>query len=266
MPSFAQMTHTRNAAPGVDWLYTPVPEAVTELSRRRADAELRLKVDRFQAEIPPTFMPTEPFGAIGRFLATPSHELSRFLALVQSIGLQPLYLEHSDDLFFAQNRDKYRLYRPAFDFSPRSPRSLALFKFSGSEMRRLSDLKTRGGMNLVEYHHRLIHRTLPDTKCRFVDFSGWRAQARSDEPFYLRYLAPYIAHGILFESFIASNPSEMRFVRERVTPSILKLEEMFGVRPLIVRLLPAETESEDYWTWLPGSIYEFACELCHESA
>ena len=249
-----------------DWVYTPLADAVAELARRRADTGLREKAERFQSEVPPTFMPDVPFGAIGRFIATPSHEYARFIALAASVGLRPLYLEHTDDFFFTQNRDKYRLYRPAFDFSPRQPRSFPLFKFAGSEMRRLSSLKTRGGLSLVEYHHQLIERAFPDNACTLVNFSSWLALAPRGEPFYLRYLAPYVAHGILFESFIESNLAEMRFFRERVVPSVRKIEEIFGVRPLIVRLLPAETEGDDYWTWLPGSLFEFARELCHKSA
>ncbi len=80
-------------------------------------------------------------------------------------------------------------------------------------------------------------------------------------PRYLHYLSLSIVHGLLFDNFIAEDPEELRFIEERVMPSFTRAVEIFGVKPLIVRLFSPE-EEKDSWIWqYPGEHYEKAFEM-----
>jgi len=245
-------------------LYTPLTEAVEELERRRNNTDLRARIDNFHHSCFPTFMSAEPVGLLNRSIMTPNHEFDRFLSLLAGTKLVPLLVEFHQDVLVTYNPDKYRLGRQAFAITPDIARGMRVVdwkSFEGKPPPRISDVRTRNGLRLVDYHHALLETAYPGSEKHLVDFSSWFMEARRGEFYYLRYLALFIYHGILFENFVVKDESELRFTLEKVVPSFKKAVELFGVRPLIVPILPAETEHGDYWRSLPATLYPRACEL-----
>jgi hypothetical protein len=56
----------------------------------------------------------------------------------------------------------------------------------------------------------------------------------------------FICHGVLFENFV-TNVEEQRFAEEVVYPAFKEVEQLFGLKPLIVPLLPPHNASDKYW-------------------
>jgi len=248
----------------VDSLYTSLPEAVDETTRRRSNVALCATVDEFHRSLPPSFLPSSPFATLFRPIVTPNHEFAEFMAISRRFGLRPLCVEYAQDIFRAQNRDKYRLCRPAFKVRHGQTRSMRLVDFGQKEGQPLSRLTTTNGWNLARYHHTLLEQSFPDAMEHIIDFSSWFAISRNAEFYYLRYLSLFICHGILFENFVTTDAEEMRFTRERVLPSFARAEELFGVKPLIVPVVPRAQEADDHWRCHPGSLRNFALGLLRQ--
>lgn len=245
----------------IDALYTPLDEAIEELEKRRLDAKLCARVADYHASQPPTFLPAGPFAALFRHIVTPTHEFDLFAATVHKTSLRPLFLEYQRDRFFAHNDDKYRLCKPAFTVRCNQVRSIRIMDFGHVEGRQLAELRTNGGWTLARWHHALHEQAHPGTAQHIVDCSDWFSTASQAEFYYLRYLGLFICHGILFENFVVHDAEELRFARERVLPSFARATELFGVRPLIVPLLPRENENGNHWRCHPGSLYNCALQL-----
>ena len=252
------------ARKAIDALYTPLEEALELLRQRRADEKLRAVVADFHRAHPPDFLPDVPCAFWTRHISTPNREFELFAATVSTTGLQPLCLEYTDDIFVARNRDKYRLCRPFFEVRPSHFRGLPIMADFGFDGRRLCDFRLVNGMSLPEFHHALLLRAFPSFEYHLRDYSQWFSAARQNGALYLHYLALFICDGILFENFIAADPEEWRFARERMLPSFAKVIETFGVKPLIVPLLPRETEHDEHWRSHPGALHPVALNLLHE--
>ena len=245
-------------------LYTSLPEAATELEQRRKDCDLCTLVENYHRSLNPPFMSVASVGVLNRSIITPNRELDRYFSLLAQSRLLPLLVEFHEDFFVTHNRDKYRLGQQVFTKSPEVRREMSAVNWKslkGKAPPRMSDLRTRNGLKLTDYHHALLEFAYPGCEKHLVDFSAWFLEARRGEFYYLRYLALFICHGILFDNYIVEDKSEMRFALDKVLPSFKKATELFGVRPLIVPLLPSETEHSDYWRSLPNTLYPHAREL-----
>lgn len=245
----------------MDSLYTPLPQAIQKLEERRQDRALRARVESFQRAYPLHCVPSQPFAALLRWIATPNHEFDLFMHKVGKTELRPMYGEFCRDTFVSCNPDKLRLCKPAFT-GPARRHDLRLVDFNGIERKSLAEIRTENGLALSAYHHALQFHAHPESGQYLFDYSAWV----SPQPDYLSTFAPFICHGILFETFVAENPSELRFTREKILPSFLQAIELFGVRPLIVRLLPQESENDDHWRSHPFSLHAFAVELLRSKA
>lgn len=253
----SEIAEARNA---IDALYTPLDEALELLRERRADENLRAAVADFHRIHPPDFLPDVPCAFWFRHISTPNHEFELFASTTNATGMQPICFEYSNDIFVAYNRDKYRLCRPLFKAPNHnySPRITNICEIGGQ---RLCDITLSNGVSLLEFHHAMLDEAFPGFEHNLRDFSLWFSSARRNGYAYLHYLALFVWNGILFENFIAADPGERRFARERVVPSYAKAIEIFGVKPLIVRLLPADTENDEHWRAHPGALHSVALDL-----
>lgn len=85
--------------------------------------------------------------------------------------------------------------------------------------------------------------------------SDW-AKAVSGAHFdYVRLLALFVTDGILFENFRTDDEHEIAFTHGRTIPAFEKVERMFGVRPLIVRLFTDEEVADPKWWRYPDELY-----------
>jgi hypothetical protein len=252
----------------IDALYTPLDEALAQLHQRRADEKIRVAVTEFQRACPPTFLPSESCAIFSRCVITPNREFELFVSMAKATGLVPLCLEYTEDILCARNSEKYCLCRPAFEVRPDHFRGLRVINFGQMEGQRLCDMRLASGMTLPEFHHALLNRGAPEINGHLKDFWPWFSVARRHEFYYLHYLALFLRDGILFENFLADDPEELRFARERVIPSFAKAVELFGVRPLIVPLLPRDKESFidcERWRSYAGALFPEALRLSRKS-
>jgi hypothetical protein len=248
----------------IDTLYTPLDEALAQLRERRADERLRATVNEFQRICPPAFLCHDARAFFVRHVVTPNREFELFASTTATIGLPPLCLEYTADFLSTRNAEKCRLCHPVFEVRPHHFRGLRVLNFGQSDGQRLCDLRLSSGVSLPEFHHALLHRAVPGISGSLHDFSSWFSTVCRQDHYYLHYLALFIRDGILFENFLADDPEELRFARERVIPSFTRAVELFGVRPLIVPLLPRESECDDRWRSHDGALYSHAVNLLRQ--
>jgi hypothetical protein len=258
-------SETADARKAIDSLYTPLDEALELLRQRRADEKLRAAVSNFHYAHPPDFLPNVPCAFWTRHISTPNSEFSLFVSTVSTTGLQPLCLEYPADIFVACNHDKYHLCRPFFEVRPKHFRGLRIIDDFGFDGRRLCDFRLMNGMSLPSFHHALLTHAFPGFERHLRDYSHWFSAARRAEDCYLHYLALFIFDGILFDNFVSADPEERRFACRKVQPCFAKAVETFGVKPLIVRLLPTDTENDEHWRAHPGALHRVAYGLLHDS-
>ena len=101
--------------------------------------------------------------------------------------------------------------------------------------------------SIVDFHHGLIKKKLGNIDHKILDFSGWlKKHGGTPEKFYTYFLALFLRNGILFENFLTDGEEKM-FTLEKVLPSFLFIKKKFGLKPLIVRNLPKESENDIQW-------------------
>jgi len=231
-------------------LYTSLEEAKQEIRRRWNDESLRKEVAAFiGTELP--FLAEEPKACLFRYITTPNFELFKFIEIANEIQLKPVALEYLNDCFASRNRDKYALGKLHFycqkDKLGRiiySRKTIVDFnKFGGKPLR---SVQTLWNESLVDFHHRLLHNCqLKDFE--IVDMSNWFGiNGGKAKNYYLHFLAFFICNGVLFENFV-TNSEEERFSREVVFPAFTEVTKYFGLKPLVVPLLPHDEASDIYW-------------------
>jgi hypothetical protein len=105
---------------------------------------------------------------------------------------------------------------------------------------------------MVDYHHRILLSVLPNIL--LTDNTAWvKSMGGRPKLFYHRLLALFVCHGVMFENFLDEG-DEGKFTCKIVRPAIEKVTNHFGLKPLIVRLLPEESEADPYWCWYPGHL------------
>jgi len=245
-----------------DALYTSLHEAVVELKERRHNQELCSIVADFHRACPPTFMDGGPFACLFRQIITGDNEIKRFLELSRASGLPPLGMSFTEDRFHAENLDKKCLAMLPF-WDRHQERMLNIVGVLQNGFA-LKDITCRNGMSLVKFHRHLLEHQHPGFSRHVSDMSDW-AKAVSGAHFdYFPFLALFLTGGILFENFQTEDEEETAFVHERTIPAFEKVERMFGVRPLIVRLFADEEVADPKWWRYPDELYPVAKALLHK--
>lgn len=239
-------------------IYTPLSVAKEEIWRRWNDKELKKKVDDFlNGNIPAPFE-NKPRAVLARHVATPNIEHVAFLRKTSMLDCAPLLLEYLDDTYSPDNSSKYYLGKIFFlkgkgKNGGCNNECKRIINFNENSGKKIVDVNI-GNTNekLISFHHSFIDSNFPNAE-RF-DISDWYSKNGNFADKYYKYLlALFIRNGVLFENFLV-NKEEEKFTREVVIPNFIEIEKIFGVKPLIVRLLPQEDESEDYWYWYPSLI------------
>jgi hypothetical protein len=242
-------------------MYTPLSVAKKEIWRRWNDKELRKKVEDYLGGDIPHFLKKEPKSVLVRYVFTPDFEFMYFLDLAKSTGLDYVLPEYSDDKFVAGNSDKYHLARLFFHNGNGKNggdkiTTSNVINFNESEGKKFNEIKTVNGKKFVDFHHELLKEFCPDTDKKIVDFNPWfNEKKKISKKYYDYYLTLFLAHGILFENFLRDK-GEIEFTSKMVLPSFKKLEKIFGVKPLIVPIVPLEDENCLYWWCYPRKVEE----------
>lgn len=222
-------------------LYTPIDIAKEEIWRRWNNKELKAEVEKFLGNDVPRVFQDEPSAVLGRHIASPNREAVHFLKLAQQVELQPLFLEYLSDKFVPENTDKYYLGKLSF-YNGTGKRggeiitNTKIIDIGAEDGQSIRNINTLWGEALTEFHHRMFRSALSKEQS-FFDMSSWFAThgGKSIE-YYLPYLALFLCHSVLIEEFLTYNKKDRRFVEEVVVPAMMRLEVLFGMKPLIVPL------------------------------
>ena len=231
----------------IDEIYTPIKEAREEIKRRWNDEGLKKKVEKFLGGDIPEIFNNQPFAILGRHVVTPNIETLRFVECAKESGLDLLGFEYLDDRFMTMNKSKLSLGRMLLlDHKTKSKKdTYDIFNLQDNNGKKFSEIKTFWGEKLVDFHHNLTVQHIPDMKT--TDMSDWiKKRGKKAIDFYPHYLAMFIRNGILFDNYIIKG-HESKFTEGIFLPCYKKIVEYFGIKPLIVQLLPKDNEDDLLW-------------------
>jgi hypothetical protein len=188
-------------------------------------------------------------------LVTQNLEFQAFTKKSKAAGLKPVCTQYTSDKFCSLNPDKRALGKVTFSHGHGRNNgdkivSHTIIDFCTEDGKPLREVRTVWGENFVAFHNRTVSLTLP--RIELFEFTAWvEKMGGRPEIFYHPLMALFICHGIMFENFL-NEGDEGKFTRDIVWPAIRRVTEHFGLKPLIVRLRPEESETEPYWCWYPG--------------
>ena len=239
-------------------MYVELEEARQIVRRRWHDLETRRKVRDYVGEIPP-FLQHGPRAVLARQLATPNLEFSCFSEAAPKSGLRPTLIEYTGDKFCSKNRDKLLLGKMTF-FHGKGRKNgdhitcRRIIDFNRYDGKAFIKVKTLWEEDFVGFHHRLLFQNSPGMAT--ADVSAWLSKMGGDPRLFWPCLfALFICHGILFDNFHTEG-HEAEFTKKIIRPALQATEERFGLKPLIVPLVPTEKEKEAYWSWYPDCFEE----------
>lgn len=239
-------------------MYIDPEEARKIVWKRWRDLEIRRKVREYVGKIP-DFLQHGPRAVLARQLATPNFEFLSFSEATPKSGLRPILIEYTGDKFCSKNRDKLLLGKMTFYHGKGRKNGdhitcRRIINFNKYDGKALIKVKTLWEEDFVGFHHRLLFQNSPEMA--ISDVSAWLSKMGGDPRlFWPRLFALFICHGILFDNFHAEG-HEAEFTKKIIRPALQAAEERFGLKPLIVPLVPTEKEKEAYWSWYPECFEE----------
>lgn len=225
-------------------------EARAEIRERWGNVELRQQI---QEELGENFMPAfsqAPRGVLFQQLCSPGNGFTFFFQCANYVNAVPLVLEYHGDKFVHFNEEKKGLGRLRVVLEDGTRARVDIMEFHKYEMKALSDIAIlKTGESLVEFHHGLFD--VSGYRVELHDNTAWFSDFGGASGYYYSLLLHFLAHGVLFESFfVDEGEREMRFTHDVVMPAIHKLEQRYGLKPLIVGLYPeSQDEAEDFYWW-----------------
>ena len=246
-------------------IYFSLDEAREELVRRRRDTALRSAVEAELGEYLLLELRDLPRAVIARHLSSPNHAYSFFYQAARYIGAMPFSWEFLSDTFSASNPDKRCLVSlRVIDGNLKLTVNIA--SPDGNNGKKIHEVVKHSGKRLVEFHHRLLE--LSEHHIEHRDMTNWHRHFEKPCDYYYPYLLHFIFHGVLFENFLTEkeDPSEGLFTNRIVFPSIRKIQDKFGVTPMIVRWLPEkQSEDEDFhWLSYPKPVNDYILQYANE--
>lgn len=246
--------------------YTPLAEAKKEIRRRWKDKKLRKKVKDFLEGNIPDIFKKKPKAVFARHVISLNYELYHFLKVCKCSEMDYSFIEYTKDRFSSKNSSKYHLCRLFFhDGKSKKGKNrisgLKIANITEADGKIIDSLQTNWNEKLIDFHHRLANVAISDIERKIFDVSFWeKRKGKSIENFYKYYLSLFIRYGILFENFLL-NKEEINFTKKVVVPTFNKIEEYFGIKPLVVRMLPKSTEEELYWFHYDGFLKPIIKEM-----
>jgi hypothetical protein len=228
-------------------IYFSLDEARAELALRRQDMQLIKKVETDLGDQKWPIFKDKPMGVLTKYLPSPDNSLTFFIQMAHYVGVVPIVLEFLGDKFVLLNEEKKGLGRLRV-FSPVGDKfTVDLVDFKANENKKISEVVTKAGEPIVDFHHRLLKEFGSDVELE--DSTEWLRKPGKKIDYY-RYLLNFVVHGVLFEYYTEEDENEKTFTREVFFPSLEKIYQNYGLRPLIVKLYPEnQNEEEDFYWW-----------------
>lgn len=234
-------------------VYTPLSEALKLLDERRKDPVLMAKVDKLLKGDIPEILKKKKGAILFRQIATPNHETKRFIALAKENDLLPVFFEYFDDKFTSNNEFKHSLGHLRLKDNSHKNASLAekitVVDFSKHDGKKIREVQTTWNELLTDFHRKLFTHHGYDLKdLSFFEASEWyKSNGQNPVNYYVSLFLLFTCYGILFENFLTSENSEGSFTKDVILPSLEKVINLVGFKPLIVPLEPLDLETDNFW-------------------
>lgn len=242
------------------FVYTPIQEAKVLHLKRQTNINLRNQLSRlFHSGLPESFC-EESCAVLSRQIATPNFEFRRFVSIVDLFdGFAPLIPEFENDKFSSRNSLKKSWLSLSFATSYDKIVQIDIADIEECEGKRFSEIRTKWGQPLLEFHRQLINETYRPMSARhFMDNSAWLAKyGDTASEYYFFYLLLFTQNAILFEDFVLDDPEEYKFARDVFLPNFIEIINKTGMKPLIVHLEPSQLEGRDFWFCYPADSLRF---------
>lgn len=238
--------------------YLTFSQIQSELEKRRADNELKQKVEDFLGDDFPDFLKgaQDPVAIISRAIFSPTMEMHYVMDVLKSYQLEPKLLEYPGK-FVSLNPEKLHLGKLRYFSKTKkgktSRRVENIVDFQKYDGLPTVEVLTNWGEPLRDYHHKLFFEQFPESQIHEITEWFNKVRKKHGDYYYLGYLSLYIYHGVLFENFLFDIEYERDFYNKKILPSIIKAEEIFGVAPLIHPLIPLKNEADNSWLHYPDN-------------
>lgn len=244
--------------------YWELKEAVEELRRRQEDSRILQEERRILGDDCP--IPVGPYGFLTRHIASAREEDVQFNRRCQEIGLEPVWLEYSKDIFVTRNPSKVRLLRLQILIGYGKKGGPHLWRYDLIDRRNLDRvngvpmdlIETKWGESLVRFHHRT--RKMVGLPGRVINISVWLKSIGRAKEYYKYFFAALVRRGILFESFQSAGFKDLDAFNQAVVIPAWEwtVAEFNGCAPLIVRhpVVSSPEEEERVLNWYPKEVAE----------
>ncbi len=246
----------------LDDIYTPLEEAKDEIKKRWEDKGLQKRVEEFLGGDIPDFLQDSPKAYLARHISSLNFELLRFEDRANDVGLEFILSEYLEDKYISINSLKHHLGKMFFHTgTDKNGGKICVPKkvidFNKNDRKTIKDVETVAGRKLVDLHHDILCEEFPQIKFNIKDISSWvKRNGKTPNLYYPRFLSLFLRNGILFENFLA-NEEEEKITLDIIVPAMSFLKEKFGIKPLIVRLLPKESEEDSFWCYYHKKIKDY---------
>jgi hypothetical protein len=239
-----------------NFVYTPFREAIREIHERWKDDELKRSVENFLDGDVPEPLVNGSGAVIFRQLATPNYELRRFFAIPDALDLRPVFWEYHDDKFTSNNPLKHSLGKMPFHKGyGKSGGAIvehrSVIDFNKSNGKKFHEIETLWGESFIDFHHGLLSQAFAGAENFIFDASPWFARSSGKaKDYYTKYVSLFVLHAILFENFVVEG-EDYEFTKDVFLPAFFHAWRTFGVKPLIVALMPTNIEGDVFWVSHP---------------
>jgi hypothetical protein len=236
--------------------YSEPETAGTEIRLRWADANLRAEVERTLGDEQLRHFRAGPRALYATHVVSPNLWFRHVREHAARLNLPLIVFEYTADKFHTGNHTKLHLGRMRFFHGygrQGGPRTTCwpVVDLHHSAGFRFNQMATTWGEPFVEFHHRLLRRVSPDVE--HCDISGWIQASGSVEAFYEAFLSLCVCHAVLFENY-RTDGTDREFTERVFMPAFARVQERFGVKPLIVPVEPVEGPVDIYWYSYPDSV------------
>ena len=245
-------------------IYFSLDEARAELARRWQDQELRNAVEAELAGQMLAEFCAQPRAVISRQLLSPDNGGMFFMQAARYVGAVPFGWEFLGDIFTHSNPEKQGWGRLRATIGNRRA-LIDLISFTANNKKKISEVVTHIGEGLADFHHRLLE--IDGIQLARRDLTDWYRGFGKPGDYYYPYLLHFVAHGVLFENFqTEADERENVFTQTVILPNLRKIEDRFGLRPLVVRLYPEnQTDDEDFYWWsYPPALNDYIVQYAKE--
>lgn len=258
-PTFVRNLYVSSTVPTQEMqadIFVQQRHALSELMQRRTNLKLKRQITRDLDPAGRVLLSRlrRPSAILFRQVASPTQETLRFLTTVKHMGLQAFILEYSGDKFvsagnsFKRALGKMPIYRQMATDGREIVHYRTIVDFNSYVGKPLSDVRCKNGESLIDFHHNLMQKVVKFDTNRFcLEATPWfQSSGGNALGYYEQFLMLFIRDAILFEEVLPT-ASEEQFARDVIIPAFTSVTEKFGLKPLIIELIPKNKSGRIYW-------------------